>query len=51
MPNNQAGDGSQRASPRLTDAMPRYTLAELLTRSDYSQPQPPEEGNGPMRPP
>ncbi len=22
---------------------PRYTLAELLARSDYSQPQPPEE--------
>ncbi len=24
-------------------ARPRYTMAELLTASDYSQPQPPEE--------
>lgn len=25
------------------DARPRYTMAELLAASDYSQPQPPEE--------
>jgi hypothetical protein len=36
-------DGSWKARPRLSDAMPRYTLAELLARSDYSQPRPPEE--------
>jgi antitoxin ChpS len=29
--------------PRSRDAKPRYTLAELLARSDYSQPQPDEE--------
>ena len=36
-----AVDGSRlviEAKPR-----PRYTLAELLAASDYSQPQPPEE--------
>ncbi len=37
------GDDSRRSKPRLSDTMPRYTLAELLARSDYSQPQPPEE--------
>jgi hypothetical protein len=37
------GEGSERARPRLIDAKPRYTLAELLARSDYSQPQPSEE--------
>ena len=30
-----------KPSPR-----PRYTLAELLAASDYSQPQPPEEREG-----
>jgi hypothetical protein len=50
MLSNLTGDGSQRASPRLTDVMPRYPLAELA-RSDYSQAQSPEERDGLMRPP
>jgi hypothetical protein len=32
-----------RTRPRFSDAKPRHTLAELLARSDYSRPQPPEE--------
>jgi antitoxin ChpS len=33
-------DGRLVVEPRLR---PRYTMAELLAGSDYSQPQPPEE--------
>jgi len=45
MPSNHepTGDGSERSKPRLSNSRPRYTLAELLARSDYSQAQPPEE--------
>jgi hypothetical protein len=39
MLSNPTGDGSQRTRPRFSDAKPRYTLAELLARSDYSKPQ------------
>jgi len=43
MLSNPTGDGSRKTRPRLSDAMPRSTSAELLPNSDYSQPQPPEE--------
>jgi hypothetical protein len=45
MPPTIPNAASQKASRRMSrfGAKPRYTLAELLARSDYSQPQPPEE--------
>jgi hypothetical protein len=43
MLSNPTGDGSRKARPRLSDPMHRYTVAELLARSNHLQPQPPEE--------
>jgi antitoxin ChpS len=40
-PGGRAGDNARLVvEPK---ARPRYTMAELLAASDYSQPQPPEE--------
>lgn len=40
MPMDTTNNDHQATEP---SARPRYTLAELLAESDYSQPQPPEE--------
>jgi hypothetical protein len=40
---NPTGNGLQTARPCLSGAKPRYTLVELLARSDYSESQPTEE--------
>jgi len=36
-------NGSLLVTPVTTVAQPRYTMTELLTASDYSHKQPPEE--------